>query len=195
MISWKNMFGRNDLIAENANLRLQIRDLEQQLEISRDIKGKQSEINHLLKIVNGLKEDAELTSALVFSLTKQVAEEKQRGDCLLNALDQERARSYGAIDRAAVAERKLKGVLEMKNISDEEAGQLWGASNNPKEVENFNTQTRVQWRAGKQAFRDHQIAMSDLFDQMEAKAKTTPLTNDDIAFYREYASFQAGRKI
>lgn len=157
--------------------------------------AQQQEINNLRLRVKELTQADECNTALVASLSKQVEQEKQRGDCLLNALDQERARSYGAIDRAAVAERKLKGVLEMKNISDEEAGQLWGASNNPKHLENDNTQTRVQWRSGKQAFRNHQIAMSDLFDQMEVKAKTTPLTNDDISFYREYASFQAGRKI
>lgn len=134
------------------------------------------------------------------ALENKLREEKDRGDALLTALDKARrdrselklelSKSKSALE---ISERQRIGLQEMKNISDEEAGQLFGASNN---MEDFGKQSRVLWRAGKQAFRDHQMAVSEVFDAMAKHAQTKkPLTADDINFYREYASDAIGRKI
>lgn len=142
----------------------------------------------------------DVANALIKSLSRDAGVQQSRGDSLLKALDKVRrdrselklelSKSKSALE---ISERQRIGLQEMKNISDEEAGQLFGASNN---MEDFGKQSRVLWRAGKQAFRDHQMAVSEVFDAMAKHAQTKkPLTADDVEFYREYASNAIGRKI
>lgn len=147
-----------------------------------------------------------LNDALVYA-QKQIKIEKERGDSLLKAVDKARAERNEANNKLSTAnvtinklsselsvtKKQLTGVLEMKGISEEEAGQLWGASNNEAD---FGTQSRVLWREGKKAFRAHQMAVSETFDAMEKHLKQgKTLKLDDVQYYRVCASDAIGRKI
>lgn len=136
-------------------------------------------------------------------LEKQLAEEKSRADALLSVADKARKernevikKLNNATDKLAVSERHRIGLQEMKGVSDEEADQLWGASNDPEKIKNFETQSRVLWREGKRAFREHQMAVSEVFDAIEKHVNTKKsLTIDDIKHYRDHASDAIGRRI